>query len=61
MTVQDILDWIEQESAEALKNFREENNHNMNHLATAYAAEYDILERLKDFILSPRPDERTPA
>lgn len=51
-TVQEILDWIEEELADSLQNMRDESgNGPNNHMATALAAEYDMLERLKDFIV----------
>jgi hypothetical protein len=50
-TVQEIIEWVEEESARSLQQFRDEPNKNGNHLATAYLAEYEMLERLKEFIL----------
>ena len=50
-TLQEVIDWVDEEMADALREAREESKHGPNnHLFTAYQAEYDILQRLKEFI-----------
>lgn len=56
-TVQEIIEWVEEHASDSLQSLREESNHNSNHLATAYSAEYDLCERLKEFIYSPSTTE----
>lgn len=50
MTVQEIIQWVEDERDDAKRHFQEEPNKNSNHLATAYLAEFEFCERLLDFI-----------
>lgn len=51
-TVQEIIEYIEEKSADALIKLRDEPNHNSNHMATAYNTEFEVLEQLKEWIYS---------
>jgi hypothetical protein len=49
-TLPEVLEWIDEQMADSLQSLKEEPNHNSNHRATAYMAEYELLQRLREFI-----------